>query len=120
MSQQLRVLVAEDEFVIGHDLCDTMAEAGYAVAGPFENLASATDAYQRQKPDVAILDVQLGDATVYPLAERMMAEHVPVIFHSGQFAAHDVAARFPGAQSLSKPCPPNQVIASVEQALAEV
>ena len=30
MSQQLRVLVAEDEFVIGHDLCDTMAEAGYA------------------------------------------------------------------------------------------
>ncbi|HBQ91557.1 MAG TPA: response regulator, partial [Erythrobacter sp.] len=29
MSRQLRVLVAEDELIVGYDLCDTVAEAGY-------------------------------------------------------------------------------------------
>lgn len=118
MAQQLRVLVAEDEMIIGHDLCDTMAEAGYMVEGPFDNLSSAMLAYQRHKPDLAILDVQLGDGIVYPLAEQMMAEDVPVIFHSGQLTPQEVATRFPKAQALAKPCPPSEVIATVEHALA--
>lgn len=118
MTQQLRILVAEDELIVGYDLCDTMAEAGYAVEGPFENLSSATLAYERSKPDVAILDVRLGDDIVYPLAEQMMSEDVPVIFHSGQLTPQQVAARYPGARALSKPSPPNEVIASVEQALS--
>ena len=118
MGQQppLRVLVAEDELIVGYDLCDTVAEAGYIVEGPFDDLSSAMLAYQKQKPDVAILDVQLGDGIVYPLAEQMMAENVPVIFHSGQLTPEEVARRFPKAQALSKPCPPAEVIHSVQRA----
>merc|ERR1711868_159754 len=86
MSRQLRVLVAEDELIVGYDLCDTVAEAGYMVEGPYDDLSSAMLAYQKSKPDIAILDVQLGDGIVYPLAEQMMAENVPVIFHSGQLS----------------------------------
>ena len=55
MGQQLRVLVAEDELIVGYDLCDTVAEAGYLVEGPFDDLSSAMLAYQKMKPDVAIL-----------------------------------------------------------------
>ena len=119
MGQQLRVLVAEDELIVGYDLCDTVAEAGYEVEGPFDDISSAMLAFQKQKPDVAILDVQLGDGIVYPLAEQMMAEDVPVIFHSGQLSPSEVASRFPMAQALSKPCPPAEVIASVQQALQQ-
>ncbi len=118
MGQQLRVLVAEDELIVGHDLCHTVAEAGYTVEGPFENLSSAMLAYQRNKPDLAILDVQLGDGVVYPLAEQMMAENVPVIFHSGQLSPDEVSARFPSAQTLAKPCPPAEVIELVQRATA--
>ena len=95
MSRQLRVLVAEDELIVGYDLCDTVAEAGYMVEGPYDDLSSAMLAYQKSKPDIAILDVQLGDGIVYPLAEQMMAENVPVIFHSGQLSPAEVALRFP-------------------------
>ena len=116
--QQLRVLVAEDELIIGYDLCDTVSEAGYIVEGPFDDLSSAMLAYQKTKPDIAILDVQLGDGIVYPLAEQMMAENVPVIFHSGQLTPEEVAARFPKAQALSKPCPPAEVIESMQRAMA--
>ena len=92
--QPLRVLVAEDEMIIGYDLCDTVSEAGYIVEGPFVDLSSAMLAYQKTKPEIAILDVQLGDGIVYPLAEQMMAENVPVIFHSGQLTLEEVG-RFP-------------------------
>ena len=121
MGQQepLRVLVAEDELIVGYDLCDTVSEAGYIVEGPFDDLSSAMLAYQKTKPDIAILDVQLGDGIVYPLAEQMMAENVPVIFHSGQLTPEEVSRRFPNAQALHKPCPPADVIHSVQRAAAE-
>ena len=114
--EPLRVLVAEDEMIVGYDLCDTVSEAGYIVEGPYDDLSSAMLAYQKTKPDVAILDVQLGDGIVYPLAEQMMAENVPVIFHSGQLTPEEVASRFPNAQALQKPCPPAEVIHSVQRA----
>ncbi|MCA0902733.1 response regulator [Qipengyuania aquimaris] len=116
--QPLRILVAEDELIVGYDLCDTVSEAGYLVEGPYDDLSSAMLAYQKNKPDIAILDVQLGDGIVYPLAEQMMAEDVQVIFHSGQITPAQVIERFPNATALSKPCPPAEVIHSVQQAAA--
>ncbi|EDL48643.1 response regulator, hypothetical [Erythrobacter sp. SD-21] len=112
------MLVAEDEMIVGYDLCDTVSEAGYLVEGPYNDLSSAMLAYQKTKPDIAILDVQLDDGIVYPLAEQMMAENVEVIFHSGQLSPQEVATRFPRAQALSKPCPPADVIHSVHRAAA--
>ena len=110
MGRQLRVLVAEDELIVGYDLCDTVAEAGYIVEGPFDDLSSAMLAYQKTKPDIAILDVQLGDGVVYPLAERMMAEDVKIIFHSGHTDTGDLDERFPKAHICAKPCPPNIIL----------
>ncbi len=116
MDQKKHVFVAEDEAIIALDLCDTVSEAGYVVHGPFKDLSSAMLAYQKHKPDVAILDVQLGDGIVYPLAEQMMAEDVPVIFHSGQLSTREMMDRFPNAQALAKPCPPAEVLLTVQNA----
>ena len=110
------ILVAEDETIVAWDLCATVEEAGYTVEGPYTDISSAMLAYQKQKPDLAILDVQLGDGNVFPLAEQMMAENVPVIFHSGQMTPAEVARRFPSAQALAKPCPPAEVIDSIQRA----
>lgn len=115
-SGPLRVLVAEDELIVGHDLCQTVSEAGYLVEGPFDDLSSAMLAFQKNKPDIAILDVQLCDGIVYPLAEQMMAENVEVIFHSGYLTPRELAERFPHARALPKPCPPAEVIHMVKQA----
>ena len=110
------ILVAEDEALIALDLCDTMETAGYAVDGPFKDISSAMLSFQKHKPDLAILDVELDDGNVFPLAEQLMAEDVPVIFHSGQLTPQEVSARYPGATALAKPCPPAQVIKSVQDA----
>lgn len=115
---QPKILVAEDEFIIAFDLCDTVEEAGFEVEGPHSDISSAMLAFQKDKPDLAILDVQLGDGNVFPLAQKLMEEDIPVIFHSGQFSSEEVEERFPGAKALSKPCPPSVMLNTVSQALA--
>jgi DNA-binding response OmpR family regulator len=117
MAQQC-VLVAEDEMIIGVDLCDTVEEAGYEVSGPYDTASSALDALAHRTPDLAILDVRLDDGEVFPLAEKLMAANVPVIFHSGNVTPDEVSGRYPQAHALAKPCPPNQIIETMREALA--
>ncbi|WP_120717648.1 response regulator [Tsuneonella amylolytica] len=112
------VLVAEDELIIGVDLCDTVEEAGYEVEGPYDTASSALESLERRRPDLAILDVRLDDGVVYPLADRLFAANVPVIFHSGEVTPREVSGRYPQARALSKPCPPNEIIATMREALA--
>lgn len=112
------VLVAEDEMIIGVDLCDTVEEAGFEVAGPYDTASSAIDSLERRKPDLAILDVRLDDGEVYPLADALIAANVPVIFHSGEVTPSEVSGRYPEAHALAKPCPPNQIIETMRVALA--
>lgn len=115
---QPRILVAEDESIIALDLCDTVKEAGYSVEGPHADVNSAMLACQKGTPDIAILDVELDDGTVYPLAERLVKEDIPIIFHSGRRSTEEMKARFPGVPTLSKPCPPKEMIEAVHTALA--
>ena len=113
------ILVAEDESVIGIDLCDTVEEAGYIVEGPHPDISSAMLACQKKRPDLAILDVRLLDGPLYPLAEQLLREDVPVIFHSGHISPDDISTRFPKSKSLTKPCPPGQMLETVAEALAQ-
>lgn len=113
------ILIAEDEQIVGMDLCDTIAEAGYLVEGPHSDLHSAMLAFQKRKPDLAILDIRLQDTVVYPFAEKLIAEDVPVIFHSGHLPLDEVSRRFPDSPALAKPCPPGDIILQVQQTLSQ-
>ena len=66
----LRILVAEDEIITAFDLCDTFEEAGYEVEGPHPGISSAMLACQKEKPDLAILDIELVDGLAYELAQK--------------------------------------------------
>ena len=112
-----KILVAEDEMIVAFDLCDTVEEAGYQVEGPHAGITSAMLACQREKPDLAILDVSLDDGTVYPLAKRLQEENVPIIFHSGRTSDEEIRAQFPNATIRAKPCPPHDLLAAMNEAL---
>jgi two-component system, response regulator PdtaR len=115
--EQPVILIAEDEHIVGLDLSDTMTEAGYEVEGPYDDLHSAMLAFQKRRPDLAILDIRLHDTVVYPFAEKLIAEDVPVIFHSGHLPLAEVSDRFPDALALAKPCPPGDIITHVQLTL---
>jgi FixJ family two-component response regulator len=106
-----RVLIMEDEFIVALDLSDMTQDLGFQVEGPFATLAEGSRAIEDIRPDCAILDVQLADGEVFPLADRLIALGVPIIFHSGHADVAALLARYPAARSASKPCPA-EVIAS--------
>lgn len=112
------ILVAEDDFIEGVDICDTCEEAGYQVEGPHLGMSSAMLALQKVRPDLAILDYQLGEGPLFALAQKLEEENVPIIFHSGADVPADMAARFPRATTLPKPCPPAQFIDAIHRILA--
>jgi two-component system, response regulator PdtaR len=111
------ILVAEDDYISGVDLCDTCEEAGYHVEGPHTGISSVMLACQKGKPDLAILDVKLDDGTVFELAQTLSDEDVPIIFHAGDDFFAEVTARFPRAITLGKPCPPAQFLDTIGRVL---
>jgi two-component system, response regulator PdtaR len=114
----LRILVADDEYVSGYDLCDTFEEAGYEVEGPHAGISAAMLACQKEKPDLAILDIELSDGLTYELAQKLIDDNVPVILHSEREDAGAIAARFPQATTLTKPCPPAELLNVVSRVIA--
>lgn len=116
----LRILVAEDEFITAFDLCDTFEEAGYEVEGPHAGICSAMLACQKEKPDLALLDIELADGLSLELAQKLLDDNVPVILHSAREDTGALAARFPRATTLVKPCPPAQLLDTVSGVLTRV
>lgn len=114
----LRILVAEDEYITAFDLCDTFEEAGYEVEGPHAGICSAMLACQKEKPDLAILDIELADGLSFELAQKLIDDNVPVILHFERADRDALAARFPQAVALAKPCPPATLLDAVERVLA--
>jgi DNA-binding response OmpR family regulator len=94
----------EDEFIVALDLSDMTQDLGFEVDGPFATLAEGQDALNHMRPDAAILDVQLADGEVFPLADSLRAMGVPIIFHSGHADVSALLARYPDARSAAKPC----------------
>ena len=112
-----RILIAEDEAILAYDLAETVEAAGYRVEGPHPGISDAMYAFQKEKPDLAILDVELSDGNVFSFARKLKAEDVPVIFHTGSLSQREIADRFPDAIVRIKPCPPTLMLDAVGEAL---
>ena len=56
----LRILVVEDDTMIGELLVETLEGLGHAVCAVESNVANAVAAASRCRPDLMIVDVGLG------------------------------------------------------------
>jgi DNA-binding response OmpR family regulator len=56
---------------------------GYRVIGPAASLTRAFELIERETPDIALLDVNLGDSTSFPLADILTARNCKIIFVTG-------------------------------------
>ena len=61
---------------------------------------------------------ELVDGLTYELAQKLIDDDVPVILHSDRARAEDIAARFPRATTVAKPCPPADLLGAVSRVLA--
>jgi len=78
------ILIVEDDPFIAMDLQDTFEEAGYTVLGPVSSVDPGLKIIGQSKPDVAMLDYNLGQETSIPLAHKLEEISVPYLFLTGQ------------------------------------
>ena len=83
MCERQRILIVEDEHMIAELLAEILEAAGWQVIGPVGHLTEALDIARNGTFDAAVLDVNLGGQTVYPVAEMLDARNVPFAFVTG-------------------------------------
>lgn len=108
-----RVLVVEDDFLIGLELSAILSDAGAEVVGPLSTVQSALHAAHDGTLSAAILDVRLGNQTVVPVARQLSDQHVPFFFYTGQSKADPLQAEWPDCGVLSKRAVPNAIVKAV-------
>jgi DNA-binding response OmpR family regulator len=83
IQQGLRVLVIEDEILIGLLLEDMITELGGEFIGPFVSLATALEAVRQDNFDVALVDINLGSERADDVAAVLAGRGVPFALASG-------------------------------------
>lgn len=96
-------MLCEDEFIVAMDLQLLLEDLGFEVIGPFGDVSDGLSWVEEQLPDVAVLDVNLRDGPVFPLADVLKERGVHLVFHSGHADHRDIEDRYPGSTSCPKP-----------------
>jgi len=112
-----RILIVEDEAIIALMLQDMLEDSGFAVVGPATTVDEALTLSEAGNFDVAIIDVRLNGAFVYPVAERIRAAGRPFIFATGS-GPEDLPPHFRATPVLRKPYAAAAVTEAVRAALA--
>src|SRR5262245_45014350 len=88
-----RVLIVEDEAMIAALLESILVEAGCSIVGPVPTVNRAMETIERDKIDVAVLDVHVNGDEVYPIVDRLLKSHIPIVFVSG-YSQQDLRAGY--------------------------
>jgi DNA-binding response OmpR family regulator len=107
-----RVLVADDEPLIAMDLAEELEAAGAFVLGPASTIEDAMALFTSGRVDAAVLDIQLGDELIYPLADRLAVDGVPFVFITGCQTA-TIPEAYADVPVCDKPFPSNSVAAAL-------
>jgi DNA-binding response OmpR family regulator len=108
MTRARRVLVVEDEYLIAMELKDALESAGIDVLGPVPSVADAMRLLDGPV-DGAVLDINLGGESVYPLCEALRSRNVHFVFATG-YSAEDVPEAWRQVARFEKPVNTAQVL----------
>ncbi len=104
-----RVLVVEDNALLGLDIAQQLTNAGFEVVGPAISVAKALRLVVEKSCDVAVLDVNLGSETSEPVALELRARGTPFVVLSG-YSSEQHPLGFRGAPALAKPARPEALV----------
>ncbi|MHC4051377.1 response regulator [Bradyrhizobium sp. 25ACV] len=113
-----RVLILEDEYLVGDDLAIALRSLGAHVIGPISQIAEALS-LDRDCFDVAVLDVNLRDRSSYPFADELARIDKPFMFVTG-YGAETIPDRFTHVPRREKPCLPEEVIDDIAELCSKV
>jgi two-component sensor histidine kinase/CheY-like chemotaxis protein len=111
-----RILVVEDEVLLTLLVESILTQAGAQPVGPASTVAEALPLARGEPLDAAVLDVNVADEAVFPVADVLQDRGVPFVFVTGYGAQTTIPARHRDAPRLPKPYHRERL----RQALAQV
>jgi CheY-like chemotaxis protein len=114
----VRVLVVEDEMMVALFIEDTLRELGCDVLEPAHTLVDAHARIEDHEVDAAVLDINIAEDEVYPVAERLAARGVPFVFATG-YALESIHEEWRDRPVVRKPYHAEQLRAALEYALRQ-
>lgn len=115
----MRILVVEDNVILALCVSNTLVDAGHEVIGPAKTAAEGLHLAQLTRPDLALLNIDLGSEAKGTHLAWMLSSlfRTPVLFVSGDkdeaWAARNTALGY-----IAKPCTSATLLKSVELAEA--
>jgi CheY-like chemotaxis protein len=111
-------MVVEDELVIAMELESLLKRLGCTVIDPAPSISRALRSLASERPDAAVLDVNLRGKRVTPVAEALQEQDVPFILVTGYGIErlHDEALK--SAVHVSKPVDAPRLAAALSRVVA--
>lgn len=100
--EALNVLIVEDDFLQGEEICLCVTDAGAIVLGPVSTLMAAVAIIDMNSVDVAIVDINLGDGPSFEVAGHLLRAKVPFLFVTG-YDCRSMPAEFQHIVCIGKP-----------------
>ncbi|MEQ6250723.1 response regulator [Sulfitobacter sp. HNIBRBA3233] len=117
MPNSPKVLIVEDEHLIALDMKQTLVSNGYEVVEIANEPDTALAYLAVEKPDVALLDLNLGDGhTSFEVALRLKELGCPFVFVSGYSrSTFDLPENLADTPWIAKPFREKQLLCELEQ-----
>jgi DNA-binding NtrC family response regulator len=96
------ILIVEDSFLISRELSAALEAAGYRIVGPAASVEGALECIDGDRPDMAILDVELSGTLAIRVAECLSARGIPFVVATG-YAQEALPRAFGNALYVGKP-----------------
>lgn len=97
----VRVLVIEDEPLIGWMIADWLCDQGHVVVGPTQTCPAALQIIAEERLDLAIVDYVLGNDNARRVIGELKQQCIPFLFVTADWVRGDI--EFSGIEILSKP-----------------
>lgn len=78
-----RILIVEDEVIIGMMATDMLEDLGATVLGPALNVSQGVSLAETAEADAALVDINLDGTRSDPVVEVLTRRGIPVIFTTG-------------------------------------
>jgi CheY-like chemotaxis protein len=114
-----RVLLVEDEPIIAMSMEDMLADLGCVVIGPALSAAEAEELARNEQLDAALLDINMGDGTSFPVALILRERRIPFSFATG-YGRTGVPTELSDVPVLAKPYTQESLAKTLRSLLAHV
>lgn len=112
MAETLSILIVEDDEVHAINLAAAAEDRSCVVVGPVATVAAALASLETHV-DAAVLDANLLDRDVTPVAIALIEKGIPFVIHTGVGLPAELATVFPHVSVIMKPADPDDVMAQL-------